>query len=96
MDLNSMLQDSVETDIIENETYASQMISLRQAIRALSLRQQEIIQLRYYQGFSNEQIAELMDLNYQSVSNLLHRSLLRLREIVKMPVFHLLLLWLLR
>jgi RNA polymerase sigma factor (sigma-70 family) len=96
MDLNSLLQDSVEANIIENEIYASRMISLRQAIKALSLRQQEVIQLRYYQGFSNEQIAELMDLNYQSVSNLLHRSLLRLKEIVKMPVFHLLLLWLFR
>jgi RNA polymerase sigma-70 factor (ECF subfamily) len=93
MDLNSM-QDSVETSIIGDEVSASQVDSLRQAIKALTVRQQEAIQLRYYQGFSNEQIANLMDLNYQSVNNLLHRALSRLKEIFKSPVFHFLLLWL--
>lgn len=93
MDLTSLLQDSVEASIIENEAYASQVASLRQAIRTLSVRQQEAIQLRYYQGFSHEQIADLMDLNYQSVSNLLHRALSRLKELFKSPAFHLLLLW---
>lgn len=89
-----LFEDSAETNIIGKEIHASQVASLRQAIRSLSPRQQEVIQLRYYQGFSHEQIAEIMDLNYQSVSNLLHRALLRLKDIVKMPAFHLLLLYL--
>ena len=81
---DNLFEDSVERSIIEREMHASQVASLREAIKTLSLRQQEVIQLRYYQGFTHQQIAELMDLNYQSVSNLLHRALLRLKDIVRM------------
>jgi RNA polymerase sigma factor (sigma-70 family) len=90
LSLDNPLEDPIETSIIENESRASQVASLRQAIKSLSLRQQEAIQLRYYQGFTHDQIAELMDLNYQSVSNLLHRALTRLKEVFKTPVFPLL------
>jgi RNA polymerase sigma-70 factor (ECF subfamily) len=80
MHSESLFEDPIETSIIENEIHASQVASLREAIKTLPLRQQEIIQLRYYQGFTHDQIADLMDLNYQSVSNLLHRALLRLKK----------------
>jgi RNA polymerase sigma-70 factor (ECF subfamily) len=89
--LDNPLEDPIETSIIENESRVSQVACLRQAIKSLSHRQQEAIQLRYFQGFTNDQIAELMDLNYQSVSNLLHRALSRLKEVYKTPVSHLLL-----
>jgi len=84
--LDDPLQEPVETRIIENESHASQVASVRQAVKTLSLRQQEAIQLRFYQGFTHDQIAEIMDLNYQSVSNLLHRALFRLKEAIKTPV----------
>jgi RNA polymerase sigma factor (sigma-70 family) len=90
--LDNPLEDPIETSIIENESRASRVASLRQAMRSLSLRQQEAIQLRYFQGFTHDQIAELMDLNYQSVSNLLHRALSRLKEVFKIPVLPLVLL----
>jgi len=96
IDIDTLLQESIETSIIENEIHSSQVASLREAIRTLSLRQQEVIQLRYYQGLSHEQIAALMDLNYQSVSNLLHRALQRLKDLVKMPALYLLLSFLFR
>jgi len=88
--LDNPLENPIETSIIENESRASQVASLRQAMKSLSLRQQEAIQLRYFQGFTHDQIAELMDLNYQSVSNLLHRALSRLKEVFKIPVLPLL------
>jgi RNA polymerase sigma factor (sigma-70 family) len=94
--LDNPLEDPIETSIIENESRASQAASLRQAIKSLSHRQQEAIQLRYFQGFTHDQIAELMDLNYQSVSNLLHRALSRLKEVYKTPVPQLLLLGVLK
>jgi len=94
IDLDTLFQESIEASIIENEIHASQTATLRQAIRTLSHRQQEAIQLRYYQGLSHEEIGELMDLNYQSVSNLLHRALLKLKVMVKGPVFQLFLLFL--
>lgn len=81
------MEASIETSIIEKEAYESWRTLLKDALSHLTLRQQEIIQLRFYQGFSHEQIAELMDVNYQSVSNLLHKALCRLKEKIKMPVF---------
>jgi RNA polymerase sigma factor (sigma-70 family) len=90
LSLDSPLENPIETSIIENESRASQVASLRQAMKSLSLRQQEAIQLRYFQGFTHDQIAELMNLNYQSVSNLLHRALSRLKEVFKIPVLPLL------
>jgi RNA polymerase sigma-70 factor (ECF subfamily) len=80
-------EEPVETSLIEKEIHESQMALLRKAIKELSLRQQEIIQLRFYQGLSNEQIAELMNMNYQSVSNLLYRALCRLKDLTRMPAF---------
>jgi RNA polymerase sigma factor (sigma-70 family) len=88
--LDNLLQEPVETSIIDAESRASQVASMRQAIKTLSLRQQEAIQLRYYQGFTHDQIADLMDLNYQSVSNLLHRALSRLKEVYRTPMLPLL------
>ena len=85
-------EEPVETSLIEKEIHESQMALLRKAIKDLSLRQQEIIQLRFYQGLSNEQIAELMNMNYQSVSNLLYRALCRLKDLVQIPAFKTLLL----
>jgi RNA polymerase sigma factor (sigma-70 family) len=79
---------SVDSEIIEKETRNSQINTVRKAINILSKRQQEVIQLRFYQGFSNEQIAELMQMNYQSVSNLIYSSLCRIKKnLSSSPVF---------
>jgi RNA polymerase sigma factor (sigma-70 family) len=75
-------EDPVEKTIIEREFQESQTAMLKRAIRTLSIRQQEAIHLRYYQGFSNEQIAQLMALNYQSVSNIIYKALGRMKEVV--------------
>jgi len=84
---NTLMEAPIETSIIEKELHESYSHLLKDALRHLTLRQQEIIQLRFYQGFSHEQIAELMDLNYQSVSNLLYKALCCLKERIKIPVF---------
>jgi RNA polymerase sigma-70 factor (ECF subfamily) len=86
-------EEPVETALIEKEIHESQMALLRKAVKGLTLRQQEIIQLRFYQGLSNEQIADLMNMNYQSVSNLLYRALCRLKDLVQIPAFKTLLLF---
>ena len=74
----------IETTLIEQEEFDSNKVLMQNAIRRLTNRQQEVIQLRYYQEFTNEQIALLMDVHYQSVSNLLHNALGRLKEAIKM------------
>ncbi|HWK06272.1 MAG TPA: sigma-70 family RNA polymerase sigma factor [Puia sp.] len=85
-------EEPVETALIEREVHESQMALLRQALKELPLRQQEIIQLRFYQGLTNEQIADLMNMNYQSASNLLYRAICRLKDLVQIPAFKIILL----
>lgn len=79
--------NSVEARIVDREISDSYTSMLHRAITSLTKRQQEVIQLRFYQGFSHEQIADLMHVNYQSVSNLLFSALTRIKEKIKAPVF---------
>jgi len=83
----SMLsEDPIEASIVEKEIHESFQALLRTALGHLTLRQQEVIQLHFYQGLTHQQIARLMDVNYQSVSNLLYNALCRLKEQMKVPV----------
>ena len=79
----SSTTNSIETEVIDKEMLDAQINSLRNAISTLTKRQQEAIQLRFYQGFTNEQIAELMEMNYQSVCNLLYSALNRIKKNLK-------------
>jgi RNA polymerase sigma factor (sigma-70 family) len=79
--------NTVEEQIIDKEIGLSRDALLRAVIQKLTRRQQELIQLRFYEGFSTEQIAELMNLNYQSVSNLMFSALSRIRKILRKPAF---------
>ena len=70
----------IELLIIEKEHHDQQITYLENAIKQLTKRQQEIIYLRFYQGLSNQQTAEVMGLGYQSVANLLYRTLKEIKE----------------
>ena len=74
------LERPIESVIIETEHERVQIQQLQQLITALTLRQQELIYLRFYQQLDHDDIAEIMDLSRQSVANLLHRTLRKLRE----------------
>ena len=49
------------------------------AINKLPNRQKEIVYLKIYQGFSYEEISEIMGINYQVARNLFHQSVKSLR-----------------
>jgi len=85
-DFYPLAEDSIQTAIIDKEMNDSRANMLRKAISSLSKRQEEAIQLRFYQGLTNNQIAELMGMNYQSVSNLLHNALIRIKKKIKAPI----------
>ncbi|MDI9859371.1 RNA polymerase sigma factor [Flectobacillus roseus] len=70
-----------ESIIIEEENTQNMILKLRQAIASLPQRQQEVIQLRYYHDFSNEEIANLLEISNQSVRNLIYESMSRLRRL---------------
>ncbi|HVW58620.1 MAG TPA: RNA polymerase sigma factor [Puia sp.] len=76
----SLPDSSIEMIILQREEECFHREKIGHAIRKLPCRQQEAINLRFYQGFSNEQIALIMDINYQSVINLIHKAILQLRK----------------
>jgi len=80
---------SFEDDLIANEQLSEQLQQLKRAIQQLPKRQQEIIQLRYYHDFGFDEIAEMMQINNQSVRNLLHRAITELRQHFLMLLFFL-------
>ena len=53
---------------------------LQSAVSHLTERQQLILELHFYQGLSYQQIADKLRMNYQSVNNLVFRTILRLRH----------------
>ena len=78
--VNFLFDFSIEHQLINDEVTADKVYQLHKLINLLPSRQKEALYLRYNQGLSVEQIAELMDVNYQSANNLLHRAVLNLRK----------------
>ena len=78
--LEFLFDFSIEDRLIADETTAKKVEQLNKSINQLSDRQKEAIYLRYHQGLTVEQVAEVLNLNYQSTKNLLHRAILQLRK----------------
>ncbi|NIG56384.1 RNA polymerase sigma factor [Chitinophaga sp. Cy-1792] len=78
---------TAEDRIIDAEITGSRADLLDKAIRRLSRRQQEIITLRFYMNFTNAEIADIMQMKYQSVSNLLYSALTRIKETLESSGF---------
>jgi len=73
------LDFTVEDQLITNEETGLKVRQLNQALNSLNARQREALYLRYHQSLSVEEIANVLNINHQSASNLLHRSLQKLR-----------------
>ena len=84
---------SVEHHLIADEITADKVKRLNQLINDLPSRQKEALYLRYNQELTVDQIANTLDINYQSANNLLHRALLCLRKDWKGTVCVILLLF---
>jgi DNA-directed RNA polymerase specialized sigma24 family protein len=76
--LNFLFDFSIEHELISDETTAS-VSHLNQLINDLPSTK-EALYLRYTQELSVDQIADTLNINYQSANNLLHRALLSLRK----------------
>ncbi len=77
---NSLIDFSAEWAIIEQENTAEMQEKVRQSISRLSKRQQEVLYLQYYQGLGRDEIADIMNINTQSVSNLIQSAFRSFRE----------------
>jgi RNA polymerase sigma factor (sigma-70 family) len=81
---------TIETEIEKNEVYSKNQVMVRTAINDLPRRQKEAVFLKYFEGMDNEQIADFMHVNRQSVANLLFKAISALKSAI--PVSHILLL----
>lgn len=79
-DLEFSVKFSIDHDLVAHETMEAEVGQLNQLLNSLPPRQKETLYLRYHQGLSLEQIAEILDINHQSVKNLLHRAISHLRK----------------
>ncbi len=75
-----------EEKVIAGEVHDEQLIRLRDALETLPGRQLEAINLRYFHHFSNEEIANLMGVNYLSACKLIYAGIKTLKENLKMSV----------
>lgn len=73
------LFDSETYDLEKLEEEQNKSTTLTEYVKCLSPRQQQIIKLYYIEQRKYDDICQIMGINYQSVRNLMHRSLLRLR-----------------
>jgi RNA polymerase sigma factor (sigma-70 family) len=78
--ISEVSENSVESQIIENDILNEQSARLKSIIAQLTARQQEIIYLRFYQALEYSEITQIMAMERQSVANLLHRSLKEVKE----------------
>ncbi len=74
------IEFSVEKEHIRQESARVLSEQLKTILDALPLRQKEVIYLKFYQELSRCQIAMVMDIEPQTVSNLLQMALRRLRK----------------
>lgn len=79
---DELLTPSVELLITQEETITDQQTRLQGAIALLPARQREAVMLAFYHDFSNEEIAGIMGINHQSVTNHLNRAYSSLRNIL--------------
>ena len=84
---------NAETTMLERETATSRHEQVRLAINRLPPRQQEVINLRFFHACTTEEAAEIMSVNYQSATNLLHRAIIHLRHHLDAGLFSLIFLF---
>jgi RNA polymerase sigma-70 factor (ECF subfamily) len=71
--------DLIEELFPETDTDLRRKQQLMQVLNTLSKKQREIVYLRFVQDLSYEQIADILSINYQSVKNLFHRTMVKMR-----------------
>lgn len=80
---------SAENKIILEESLLELSKKMQKILINLSRRQQEVVYLRFYMDADIEEIAEIMSLNRQSVYNLLHDALKKLKKLSAKNAFSL-------
>ena len=78
-DMSGAEDTDTETLLIRQESFAILSRTIQAQLATLPAREREALYLRYYENLSIAEIAEVMDVNRQSVSNFLQKALSKLR-----------------
>ena len=73
---------AIDEQIAARELTQEQHLQLKAALQQLSPRQKEAIYLKYQLGMDYEDIGKALDISYQSVRNLVHSALSRLKKLL--------------
>jgi RNA polymerase sigma factor (sigma-70 family) len=73
---------SPEDFLILSQSSEMERLKVIEALNNLSVRQREAIYLRYFEELDFENIARVMDMNIQSVRNILQRGMQSMRELM--------------
>jgi RNA polymerase sigma factor (sigma-70 family) len=84
------IEHSPEDFLIAQQLTSEQQAQLLAALKHLSNRHREALYLKFFDGLAYDRIAEVMDLNQQSVRNLVHQAIKRLRQVLPHPLLLLL------
>jgi RNA polymerase sigma factor (sigma-70 family) len=74
--------DDTERSFLMREKEELDNLMVERLLVQLSPRQREVLTLYYWDEKNYEDICKIMNMNYQSVRNLMHRSLTKLRSLV--------------
>ena len=80
-DVNAVAPTDVEDDYMEEEQRKNEFSLVKRLLDQLSPRQRVALTLFYIEEKKYEDICEIMNMNYQSVRNLMHRGLTKLRSL---------------
>ncbi len=79
-EVEETIQQSYETLLIASQKNAEKKRQLEIGLLKLTKMQKQVLQLRFYDGNSYEQIAKLLDLKVRTVYNHVHNALSILRD----------------
>lgn len=86
-DMSIAEETDSETLLIQQESLSQLTNDLQVQLASLPAREREALYLRYYSDLSIPEIAEVMNVNRQSVSNFLQKAINKLRKSRLSPVF---------
>ncbi|MEM9859550.1 MAG: sigma-70 family RNA polymerase sigma factor [Bacteroidota bacterium] len=74
------LEISIEQEIINKQHQKDRLFSLRSAISKLTIRQKEVIYLKFYSNLDYSEIAQIMDISIAAAYNLISKTLKLLKS----------------
>jgi RNA polymerase sigma factor (sigma-70 family) len=74
---------TAESRLIESEQLYAKKKKIAQMLKHLTPRQREALYYRFEEDLSYAEICQLMQMNYQSIRNLIYRTLLKIRTTVE-------------